>query len=95
MTTANRDMMAATTQAIAEDIAYQAALDTSNAALKVYQVAVKAYRARTIGDAEFMAAQDVYRAWLEYQDWGTGWIQYFEVEQDTLLSFSSCFYFGE
>ena len=35
------------------------------------------------------------RAWLEYQDWGTGWIQYFEVEQDTLLSFASCFYFGE
>ena len=60
--TANRDMMAATAQAIAEDMAYQAALDTSNAALKVYQVAVQAYRNRTIGDAEFMAAQDIYRA---------------------------------
>jgi len=60
--TANRDSMAATAQAIAEDMAYQAALDTSNAALKVYQVAVQAYRNRTIGDAEFMAAQDIYRA---------------------------------
>jgi len=60
--TANRDMMQATAQAIAEDIAYQAALDTSNAALKVYQVAVQAYRNRTIGDAEFIAAQDIYRA---------------------------------
>lgn len=35
------------------------------------------------------------RAWLEYRDWGTGWTQYFEVEQATLLSFASCFYFGE
>lgn len=35
------------------------------------------------------------RAWLEYQDWGTGWTQYFKVEQTTLLAFCSCFYFGE
>jgi hypothetical protein len=35
------------------------------------------------------------RAWLEYQDWGTGWTQYFKVEQDTLLTFCQQFYFGE
>ena len=35
------------------------------------------------------------RAWLEYQDWGTGWTQYFDVEQSTLLSYCSVFYFGE
>ena len=35
------------------------------------------------------------RAWLEYQDWGTGWTQYFDVEQSTLLTYCSVFYFGE
>lgn len=35
------------------------------------------------------------RAWLEYQDWGTGWQQYFDVEQDTLLEYCRVFYFGE
>lgn len=35
------------------------------------------------------------RAWLEYQDWGTGWMQYFDIEQSTLLTFCGCFYFGE
>ena len=35
------------------------------------------------------------RAWLEYQDWGTAWTQYFKAEQSTLLAFASCFYFGE
>lgn len=34
------------------------------------------------------------RAWLEYQDWGTPWTQYFEVEQATLLAYCRCFYFG-
>lgn len=34
------------------------------------------------------------RAWLEYQDWGTPWTQYFGASQDTLLAFASCFYFG-
>lgn len=33
------------------------------------------------------------RAWLEYQDWGTPWTQFFEVEQSTLLRFASFFYF--
>lgn len=38
--------------------------------------------------------QEPDRAWLEYQDWGTPWTQYFKVEQSTLLSFARCFYFG-
>ena len=36
-----------------------------------------------------------YRAWLEVQDWGTPWTQYFDIEQDTLLAYARCFYFGE
>jgi len=36
-----------------------------------------------------------YRAWLEYQDWGTPWTQYFDAEQDTLLAYAQNFYFGE
>ena len=36
-----------------------------------------------------------YRAWLECQDWGTQWTQVFNVSQDTLLAYASCFYFGE
>lgn len=35
------------------------------------------------------------RAWLEYQDWGTPWTQYFDADQDTLLTYARCFYFGE
>ena len=35
------------------------------------------------------------RAWLEVQDWGTPWTQYFDIEQDTLLAYARCFYFGE
>lgn len=34
------------------------------------------------------------RAWLEYQDWGTPWTQFYDVEQDTLLAFCREFYFG-
>jgi hypothetical protein len=34
------------------------------------------------------------RAWLEYQDWGTPWTQYFDAEQDTLLTYCRHFYFG-
>lgn len=36
-----------------------------------------------------------HRAWLEVQDWGTPWTQYFDIEQDTLLTYARCFYFGE
>lgn len=35
------------------------------------------------------------RAWLEVQDWGTPWTQHFDIEQDTLLTYARCFYFGE
>ena len=35
------------------------------------------------------------RAWLECQDWGTPWAQVFDVEQDTLLAYARCFYFGD
>jgi hypothetical protein len=34
-------------------------------------------------------------AWLEVQDWGKLWTQYFSADQDTLLRYVSCFYFGE
>jgi hypothetical protein len=36
-----------------------------------------------------------HRAWLEVQDWGTPWMQYFDIEQDTLLAYASVFYFGQ
>lgn len=35
------------------------------------------------------------RAWLEVQDWGTPWTRYFDADQDVLLAYSRCFYFGE
>jgi hypothetical protein len=35
------------------------------------------------------------RAWLEVQDWGTPWTQYFDISQDTLLAYARVFYFGE
>lgn len=28
------------------------------------------------------------RAWLEYQDWGTPWTQYFDASQDVLIEFA-------
>lgn len=34
------------------------------------------------------------RAWLEVQDWGTPWTQVFAADQETLLRYCSCFYFG-
>jgi hypothetical protein len=35
------------------------------------------------------------RAWLDVHDWGTPWTRYFQIEQETLLSYAQCFYFGE
>jgi hypothetical protein len=35
-----------------------------------------------------------YRAWLEVQDWGKPWSQYFQAEQDTLLTYARCFCFA-
>jgi hypothetical protein len=34
------------------------------------------------------------RAWIEYQDWGTPWTQYFNADNDTLLAYCREFYFG-
>jgi hypothetical protein len=41
--------------------------------------------------------REPYRAWLEYQDWGTPWTEYFgdNLNTDALLTFARCFYFGE
>lgn len=36
-----------------------------------------------------------HRAWLEVQDWGTPWTQYFKAKQETLLAYAQCFCFGE
>lgn len=38
--------------------------------------------------------QEPCRAWLEYQDWGTPWTQYFQAEGSTLLTYAQQFYFG-
>jgi hypothetical protein len=35
------------------------------------------------------------RAWLEFQDWGTPWQQYFDASSDTLCEYASHFFFGE
>lgn len=36
-----------------------------------------------------------YRAWLEVQEWGKPWTQYFKADRDVLLTYARCFYFGE
>ena len=46
---------------------------------------------RILGELDLLGQPD--RAWLEYQDWGTQWTQYFEAEQDTILSYAQNFYF--
>jgi hypothetical protein len=33
------------------------------------------------------------RAWLEYQDWGTPWTQYFDADGDTLVRYAQQSYF--
>lgn len=33
------------------------------------------------------------RAWLEYQDWGTPWAQYFEADSATLCEYAEHFFF--
>lgn len=35
------------------------------------------------------------RAWLEYQDWGTPWTQWFGASSDTLCEYAANFFFGE
>lgn len=34
------------------------------------------------------------RAWIEYQDWGTPWTQFFDANQSVLVDFAARFYFG-
>lgn len=34
-------------------------------------------------------------ATLQIQDWGTPWTDYREADEDTLLKYADCFYFGE
>lgn len=48
---------------------------------------------RIMGELDGNAEPD--RAWLEVQDWGTPWTQYIPADQDTLLTYCRCFYFGE
>jgi hypothetical protein len=35
------------------------------------------------------------RAWMEYQDWGTGWTRFYDADQSVLLAYCSEFYFGD
>ena len=35
------------------------------------------------------------RAWLEHQDWGTPWSQWFGASSDTLCEYAANFFFGE
>ena len=35
------------------------------------------------------------RAWIEYQDWGTPWTQFFGADQEPLLAYCREFFFGE
>lgn len=44
---------------------------------------------------EFDIHGQPYRAWIQYQDWGTPLTQYFDIEQSTLLEYCQQFYFGE
>ena len=48
---------------------------------------------RIRGELDEYAQPD--RAWLEVQDWGTPWTRYFEADQDVLLAYALCFYYGE
>ena len=32
---------------------------------------------------------------LEYQDWFTPWTEYYQADENTLLEYAQCFYFGE
>jgi len=45
---------------------------------------------RIIGDLD---RGEPIRARLQYQDWGTPWTEFFDVDRDTLISFARFFYF--
>lgn len=42
---------------------------------------------------ELNAHNEPGRAWLEVQDWGKPWTQYFPADQETLLAYCRCFCF--
>lgn len=44
---------------------------------------------------ELNASGEPSRAWLETQDWGTAWTQYFQAEQSVLIDYCRVFSFGE
>jgi hypothetical protein len=44
---------------------------------------------RIMGTIDHRGAPD--RAWLEFQDWGTPWTQYFEAKSDVLVDYASHF----
>lgn len=46
--------------------------------------------ARIVGELD---RGEPYRAWLEVQDWGKAWTQYFPADQDVLLAYARCFHF--
>lgn len=48
---------------------------------------------RIMGELDQYGQPD--RAWLEYQDWGTPWTQYFDADGATLVQYAQQFYFGE
>ena len=48
---------------------------------------------RILGELDQHGQPD--RAWIEYQDWGTPWTQYFDADGATLVRYAQQFYFGE
>ena len=50
---------------------------------------------RIVGELDSNNSPD--RAWLEYQDWGTSWIEYHDenLDTDALLTYAQQFYFEE
>lgn len=46
---------------------------------------------RIVGELDQHGEPD--RAWLEYQDWGTPWTRFYDVESSTLVEYASHFYF--
>jgi len=44
---------------------------------------------RIMGEVDYRGAP--HRAWLEYQDWGTPWTQYFDADSDTLVDYAGHF----
>ncbi len=47
---------------------------------------------RIMGELDERGGPD--RAWIEYQDWGTPWTQYFGADQEVLLSYAQHFLYA-